>query len=67
MRPPLAPWQLLCESCAAGRDKRLTFSIAVEKLSTDRRLLRATLTIFSKPWAAQTAWPATVVRILKAQ
>jgi len=63
-RPPLIGWQLLCAKCAAGRDEKTTFSVAVDKLATDRRLLRQTLRIMSKPWSAQTGWPAMVLRIL---
>jgi hypothetical protein len=66
-RPPLTPWRLLCAKCAAGRDKRSTFSVAVDRLRTDRRLLRQTLRITAKPWAAQTGWATLVLRILGAQ
>jgi hypothetical protein len=66
-RPPLTAWQLLCASCATGRDKASTFAVRVDKLDTDRRLLRQTLRITAKPWAAQTGWATLVLRILGAQ
>jgi hypothetical protein len=65
--PPLVAWELVCGSCASGRDKRSTFAVRVDKLDTDRRLLRQTLRITAKPWAGQTGWAALVLRILGAQ
>lgn len=59
-------FRLLCGDCAADRDRASTFSILVDRLTTDRRVLRQTLDLMEKPWVRQTDWAATVIRILAA-